>query len=97
MKTANRENVPFVIYTEYKGTIQVLESRAVIDATGTWGNPNPANSNGVWLESEKSLKDNIFYGLPDILGESINRYKNKKVAVIGSGHSAINALLELGF
>lgn len=96
MKTANRENVPFVIYTEYKGTIQVLESRAVIDATGTWGNPNPANSNGVWLESEKSLKDNIFYGLPDILGESINRYKNKKVAVIGSGHSAINALLELG-
>ncbi|CAM5418376.1 NAD(P)-binding domain-containing protein [Niallia circulans] len=96
MKTANRENVPFVIYTEYKGTIQVLEARAVIDATGTWGNPNPANSNGVWLESEKSLKDNIFYGLPDILGESINRYKNKKVAVIGSGHSAINALLELG-
>ncbi|KAB7672214.1 NAD(P)-binding domain-containing protein [Bacillus sp. B1-b2] len=96
MKTANRDNVPFVIYTEHKGTIQVIEARAVIDATGTWGNPNPANSNGVWLESEQYLSENIFYGLPDILGESINRYKNKKVAVIGSGHSAINALLELG-
>lgn len=97
MKTAHRENVPFVIYTEHEGsTIQAIEARAVIDATGTWGNPNPANSSGVWLESEKNLKKNIFYGLPDILGESISRYKNKKVAVIGSGHSAINALLELG-
>ncbi|MDK8643019.1 NAD(P)-binding domain-containing protein [Niallia taxi] len=96
LKTANRENVPFVIYTEHEGTIQAIEARAVIDATGTWGNPNPANSSGVWLESEKHLKENIFYGLPDILGESISRYKNKKVAVIGSGHSAINALLELG-
>ena len=96
MKTANRENVPFVIYTEHEGSIQAIEARAVIDATGTWGNPNPANSSGVWLKSEKYLKENIFYGLPDILGESISRYKNKKVAVIGSGHSAINALLELG-
>lgn len=96
MKNANRENVPFVIYTEHEGAIQAIKARAVIDATGTWGNPNPANSSGVWLESEQSLKDNIFYGLPDILGESISRYKNKKVAVIGSGHSAINALLELG-
>ncbi|MEK4671330.1 NAD(P)-binding domain-containing protein [Niallia sp. FSL R7-0271] len=96
MKTANRENVPFVIYTEHEGTIQAIEARAIIDATGTWGNPNPANSSGVWLESEKHLKENIVYGLPDILGESISRYKNKKVAVIGSGHSAINALLELG-
>ena len=95
MKTANRENVPFVIYTEQKGTIQAIEARAVIDATGTWGNPNPANSNGVWLKSEESLREKVFYGLPDILGESINRYKNKKVAVVGSGHSAINALLEL--
>ncbi|HEO8420410.1 NAD(P)-binding domain-containing protein [Niallia circulans] len=96
MKTANRENVPFVIYTEHKGSIQAIEAKAIIDATGTWGNPNPANSNGVWLQKEKNLKDKIFYGMPDILGDSIDRYKNKKVAVIGSGHSAINALLELG-
>ncbi|MDK8643309.1 NAD(P)-binding domain-containing protein (plasmid) [Niallia taxi] len=95
MKTANRENVPFVIYTEQKGIIQSIEARAVIDATGTWGNHNPANSNGVWLKTEKNLREKAFYGLPDILGESIHRYKNKKVAVVGSGHSAINALLEL--
>ncbi|MDE5055426.1 NAD(P)-binding domain-containing protein [Niallia taxi] len=96
MKSANRGDVPFVIYTENEGSIKAIEARAVIDATGSWGNPNPANSNGVWLQEEKNLKDKIFYGMPDILGDSINRYKNKKVAVIGSGHSAINTLLELG-
>ena len=96
MKTANRENVPFVIYTVHKGSPKFIEARAVIDATGTWGNPNPSNSNGVWLQSEKELKDQIFYGLPDILGKNRKRYINNKTAVIGSGHSAINALLELG-
>ncbi|MBJ8055478.1 NAD(P)-binding domain-containing protein [Bacillus cereus] len=95
MKTANRENMPFMIYTEKENKFQVFEARAVIDASGTWGNPNPANSNGVWLKEEKSLKQHIFYGIPDILGQEQHRYANKHVAVVGSGHSAINALLEL--
>lgn len=95
MKTANRESMPFMIYTEKDGVLQVYEARAVLDASGTWGNPNPANSNGIWLKEEQSLKEHIFYGIPDILGEEQKRYANKRVAVVGSGHSAINALLEL--
>lgn len=95
MKTANREKMPFMIYTEKEGVIQVYEARAVLDASGTWGNPNPANSNGIWLKEEQSLKKHIFYGIPDILGKEQKRYANKRVAVVGSGHSAINALLEL--
>ncbi|MGG4470722.1 hypothetical protein ABER68_22050 [Paenibacillus alvei] len=55
MKTAHREKVPFVIYTGHEGTIQAIEARAVIDATGTWGNPNPVNSSGILLKSEKNL------------------------------------------
>ncbi|PFN04524.1 FAD-dependent oxidoreductase [Bacillus cereus] len=95
MKTANRENMPFMIYTEKEGAFQVYEARAVLDASGTWGNPNPANSNGIWLKEEQSLNEHIFYGIPDILGKEQKRYANKRVAVVGSGHSAINALLEL--
>ncbi|MGH0600463.1 FAD-dependent oxidoreductase [Bacillus mycoides] len=95
MKTANREKMPFMIYTEKNGALQVYEARAVLDASGTWGNPNPANSNGIWLKEEQSLKKHIFYGIPDILGKEQKRYVNKRVAVVGSGHSAINALLEL--
>lgn len=95
MKTANREKQPFVIYAEQNNEFKLFEARAVIDASGTWGNPNPANSSGIWLKDEESISNQIFYGIPDILGEAKCRYLNKRVAVIGSGHSAINSLLEL--
>ncbi|MGV3489498.1 MAG: NAD(P)-binding domain-containing protein, partial [Tuberibacillus sp.] len=95
MKNANREKQPFVIYAEQNGEFKQFEARAVIDASGTWGHPNPANSGGIWLKEEKSLSNQIFYGIPNVLQEDKNRYLNKRVAVIGSGHSAINVLLEL--
>ncbi|MGM0922109.1 MAG: NAD(P)-binding domain-containing protein [Bacillota bacterium] len=95
MKTANRDGVPFIIYAEKDGKFQTFEARAVLDATGTWGNPNPSTSNGIWLNDEKSLRNHIFYGIPDILGKEKERYAKKRVSVVGGGHSAINALLEL--
>ncbi|MBS4199207.1 FAD-dependent oxidoreductase [Bacillus sp. FJAT-49732] len=95
MKTANRENVPFVIHSEKNGEYRSFEARAVIDASGTWGNPNPAVSSGVWLADEKSLQEKIYYGIPDILEKEQQRYANKRIAVVGGGHSAINTLLDL--
>lgn len=95
MKTANRESVPFIIHTESNTEYKTFEAKAVIDATGTWGNPNPAASSGIWLTEEKSLKEKIFYGIPDIPGKEQQRYANKRIAVVGGGHSAINALLDL--
>ncbi|MBP2079795.1 NAD(P)/FAD-dependent oxidoreductase [Oceanobacillus polygoni] len=95
MKTANREKQPFVIYAKKNSEFKQFEARAVIDATGTWRNPNPANSNGIWLKEEEEIKNQVFYGIPDILKKNKRRYLNKRVAVIGGGHSAINSLLEL--
>ncbi|MFL1997238.1 NAD(P)-binding domain-containing protein [Lysinibacillus irui] len=94
MKTKNRVEQSFTIYIEQGNDIRMIEARAVIDATGTWGNPNPANSTGVWLQNEKALADHIEYGIPDI-NMNTKRYANKKIAVIGGGHSAINTLLAL--
>ncbi len=95
MKSKNRLNQFFNIYVEKEDDIDIIEAKAVIDATGTWGgNPNPANSTGVWLKNEKVLADHIEYGIPDI-NTNPKRYANKKVAVIGGGHSAINTLLAL--
>ncbi|MFH4921510.1 NAD(P)-binding domain-containing protein, partial [Staphylococcus cohnii] len=94
MKSLDREKKPFEIYVEKNNDIEIVEARAIIDATGTWGNPNPATSNGVWLNSEKQCLNHIEYGIPEI-ENNINRYANKTVAVIGGGHSAINTLLEL--
>ena len=94
LKSKGRNEQPFVIYTEIKGELKTFESRAVLDATGTWGNPNPAQGNGVWLPSEKALAERIDYHIPNV-AVNASLYSNKKVAVIGGGHSAINSLLNL--
>ncbi|MFJ7662155.1 FAD-dependent oxidoreductase [Lysinibacillus sp. NPDC097162] len=94
MKTKDRVNQSFNVYVEKEDDIKVIEARAVIDATGTWGNPNPANSTGIWLQNEKALANHIEYSIPDI-NSNCKRYANKKIAVIGGGHSAINTLLTL--
>ncbi|MBD7907778.1 FAD-dependent oxidoreductase [Sporosarcina gallistercoris] len=95
MKTANREDIPFVLYMETQGLTKMIEAKAVIDATGTWGQPNPMNSAGVWTTEEKSFENQIFYGIPNVNGKEYERYVGKRVAVIGGGHSAINTILEL--
>ncbi|WP_391118356.1 NAD(P)-binding domain-containing protein [Psychrobacillus sp. L3] len=95
MKTLNRDKSPFVLYLEENGLSKKIEVRAVIDATGTWSNPNPINADSIWTKEEKELKQHIYYGIPDIQGEHQARYKGKRIAVVGGGHSAINTILEL--
>ncbi len=95
MKTENRSDVPFIIYTEKEGEFTFFEAKAIIDASGTWANSNPANSSGVWLNEEKALHEHIFYGIPNVLHEQKDRYVNKRTAVVGGGHSAMNTILDL--
>ncbi|WP_054028855.1 NAD(P)-binding domain-containing protein [Bacillus sp. FJAT-28004] len=95
MKSELREIHPFVIYAEVDGTTQRYEAKAVIDASGTWGNSNPLYANGVWTNEERSLNNNIYYGIPNIHGRDKERYIGKSIAVVGGGHSAINTLLDL--
>jgi len=95
MKTANRSEKPFLIKTEKNGEVTYTEAKAVIDSSGTWNQPNPIGSGGVFAEGEETLKSSIFYGIPDVKNKHIDRYKNKNILVVGGGHSAINALLDL--
>lgn len=94
LKTEHRDNVPFQLYVEINGLTKVFEAEAIIDASGTWENPNPILSNGIWTSSERNLIERIYYGIPNFQ-ELEERYKNKTVMVVGSGHSAINTLLDL--
>lgn len=95
MKSAKREEASFVVYVEKDGEIERIPAKAIIDASGTWLTPNPINADSIWSNREKDLQENIFYGIPNIKGIHQQRYVNKKVVVVGGGHSAINALLEL--
>jgi thioredoxin reductase len=95
MKTMGREGIPFVVSILQGNDLQQYEAKAVIDATGTWTSPNPLGSGGVYAIGEIENRDRIFYGIPDILNEHSDKYKNKNVLVVGSGHSSINAIIEL--
>lgn len=95
MKNAKRDEQSFVLYVEKQGQTERIEARAIIDATGTWGQPNPVNADNVWTKEEESLKSNITYGIPDISGKFRSKFEHKRVAVVGGGHSAINTILEL--
>jgi hypothetical protein len=69
--------------------------RAVIDASGTWANPNPMGASGLPIPREHLFADRITYGIPDVLGADRMAYSGKRVLVIGGGHSAANVLLDL--
>jgi thioredoxin reductase len=95
MKDAGRETAPFVVrVTGPDGEHDVL-ARAVIDASGTIDHPNVLGASGLPARGERAAGDRIAYGIPDVLGADRPRYAGKRVLVVGSGHSALNALLDL--
>jgi Pyridine nucleotide-disulphide oxidoreductase len=96
MKTPGREEAPFVLRLRTAGgEEQNVMARAVIDASGTYQTPNPLGASGIPALGEQALREYIYYGIPDILGTLRERYAGRRVLVVGSGHSAFNALLEL--
>ena len=95
MKTADRDQRPFIVTVVQDQEVVQVEARAVIDASGTWTSPNPIGSGGIMAQGETEARDKIFYGIPDVLGRDKARYAGKRVLVVGSGHSAINSLLDL--
>jgi thioredoxin reductase len=97
VRTQGRAEEPFVLQiTTADGAEQVIEARAVIDASGTWTSPNPAGADGLPAPGERAAADRLYYGIPDVLGTLRDRYADKTIVVVGGGHSAINALIELG-
>jgi hypothetical protein len=72
-----------------------IRANAVIDATGTWGTPNPLGASGLPAIGEIEAQEHISYGIPDILGTERARFEGRRTLVVGAGHSAANALLDL--
>jgi thioredoxin reductase len=94
--SAGRDEQPFVLrIADADGISRIIEARAVIDSAGTWTSPNPAGADGLTAIGEGAASDRIASGIPDVLGRDSIRYAGKTVAVVGSGHSALNVLIEL--
>ncbi|MGD9703914.1 MAG: NAD(P)-binding domain-containing protein [Acidimicrobiia bacterium] len=93
--TDGRGEAPFVVTTDGPYGVERTLARAVIDASGTWLRPNPLGADGQPAIGEHSAGDLVDYGIPDVLGVDRRRYARRRVAVIGSGHSAQNAVRDL--
>lgn len=95
--SAARQNTPYMVRVEEDGEASDLQARAVIDASGTWSQPNPLGASGLPAlgEKDQTVKQYLLGALPDVLGADRERAAGKRVLVVGAGHSATNTLLNL--
>lgn len=92
LSSKNRSSKPFLVYTRTKNERNVIQAKAVIDASGTWGKPNPPSADGLWMQSVPSEK--IHTHIPDLTNE-LTSFAHRHTVVIGCGHSALNTLLSI--
>lgn len=91
---AGRGDQPFTVHVQpSEGGEYRLTARAVIDASGTWGAPNPAGADGLPALGERAAADLLTYRIPDFRDRS--DFEGRRTVVVGSGHSAITAVLAL--
>lgn len=94
-KSAGREVAPFVLHVKSGNQVTEHVARAVLDASGTWAQPNPLGAHGLPALGEREHAERIVCGMPDIQGASQSRYAGRKVLVVGAGHSAAGNLIAL--
>jgi NADPH-dependent 2,4-dienoyl-CoA reductase/sulfur reductase-like enzyme len=92
LRTADRENTPFVLRL---ADGEELLASAVIDASGTWHQPNPVGAGGLPAHGEAEAAAWINHGLPDVFGADRAQHAGRHTIVVGAGHSAANTLLAL--
>ncbi|GAA0237079.1 FAD-dependent oxidoreductase [Cryptosporangium japonicum] len=92
---AGRDEQPFTVHVTYAdGTEEKIDARAVIDASGTWTAPNPAGADGLPALGERVAAE---AGLVTYLPPAqVEQFAGKHVAVVGAGHSAMTAVIQLG-
>jgi thioredoxin reductase len=96
VRSPGRDQLPILVRVrDHHGRLTDLPARAVIDASGTWTQPNPLGASGLPALGEPDAGARITYGLPDVLGHDRDRYAGRRTVVVGAGHSAATSLLAL--
>lgn len=97
-RSLGRDRLPYRVRTvDAAGTVIDVLARAVVDASGTWGQRNPVGTSGLPAVGEDAAAAaGLLVGpLPDVLGADRTRFAGRRVLVVGMGHSAANTLLAL--
>lgn len=97
-RTHGREAAPFLIRVERTdGSTDDLLARAVLDASGTWNQPNPLGRSGLPAHGEDEVRARglITAPLPSVFGSDRGNLAGTHVLVVGGGHSAANTLSDL--
>ncbi|MDP9028631.1 MAG: NAD(P)-binding domain-containing protein [Actinomycetota bacterium] len=92
-RSAGRAQAPFVI--RISGAPDEIRARAVIDASGTFSQPNGVIASGFRPRDAHAVAPFLTHGLPDVLGTDQARFAGKHTVVVGAGHSAANTLIAL--
>jgi hypothetical protein len=96
VRSPGRDQLPFLVRVRDRdGHVRDLQARAVIDASGTWTQPNPLGASGLPALGEADAAARIAYGLPNVAGRDRHRYAGRRTVVVGAGHSAATSLLAL--
>jgi thioredoxin reductase len=94
-RTLGRDERPYLVRVETPDGVADIAAAAVIDASGTWGRPNPLGAAGLPAAGEAEAAPWLAGPLPDVLGRDRARFAGRRVLVVGMGHSAANTLLAL--
>lgn len=95
-RSAGRDTTPFLLrLRDTEGLVSEVSARAVIDASGTYLNPNSLSSNGLEPLGLSEVADRVNHALSDVLGRDRARFVGRHTVVVGAGHSAANTLINL--
>ena len=92
--TPERGARPFRLLVEDERGERVEHADAVVDATGTWGNPNALGDGGIPAIGELALDDRIVRHVPDFDADP-GAWAGRTVLLTGAGHSAQTAARSL--
>jgi len=91
---SDRAAQPFTVHVlDAAGVESRVDARAVIDASGSWTQPNPLGAGSVPALGEHAAADTISYRVPDFT--EVEDLAGRHTVIVGSGHSALTALIGL--
>ncbi len=92
---AGRDTEPLSVHIRHSdGSEERILARAVIDASGTWGSPNPLGSEGLPAMGEGAAGEKIIYRVPDLEdSRTRSEFAGRHTVIAGSGHSALTAII----